>query len=655
MPATHYQGELEKLAITYEFALSRDVSELKNAIAGASEASIIAVGSGGSFTVASLLCSLHEAYTGRVSRPATPLEIICNPTLASSSPVFLISAEGKNPDITEALQRARRHSARPVHVLTNRTESALMSCVAELTEVNAHVFDLDDKDGYLATNSLLLDAILLARAYGELDNSNTLTPTSINDLLIEGQSIPAWVAGAASFIQAATERGAMVVTYSPQLQPIASDLESKLSEAALLHCQLADLRSFAHGRHLWLAQRAGDIAVLALTEPSLRQLWERMRNLFPAAVPTLAMPLGGSSPWDLIAGLVAQMYLINAIGNSLGKDPGHQAVPQFGRDLYYIDLPRVIPRPQESGRPQERSKYEVLGARWPSPQNRGDMTRARNAVVAALESQTFRAIVFDYDGTLCHSQRRNAPPPPDIVNHLRTLVDAGVIVGIASGRGGSIQECLASQLPAVMLNQIQLGLYNGGWIDNASGPPAPPRETSEFLSHVIRIVRRLQALGVPIQDIRPTHPYQVSVRFREGLATEQMWFVIADSLRQAGLDISSMHRSKHSVDILAPGVGKSRLIAHIIQRFKADPYEILTMGDQGAWPGNDADLLEHRFSLSVDMPSRRMDRGWKLAPAHKRDVDATLWYLDRVQLSSNARFKLALTESNSGSIERAGS
>jgi len=41
--------------------------------------------------------------------------------------------------------------------------------------------------------------------------------------------------------------------------------------------------------------------------------------------------------------------------------------------------------------------------------------------------------------------------------------------------GGSIQECLASQLPAMMLNQIQLGLYNGGWIDNASGPPAPPK------------------------------------------------------------------------------------------------------------------------------------------------------------------------------------
>jgi hypothetical protein len=67
------------------------------------------------------------------------------------------------------------------------------------------------------------------------------------------------------------------------------------------------------------------------------------------------------------------------------------------------------------------------------------------------------------------------------------------------------------------------------------------------------------------------------------------------------------------------------------------------MGDQGAWPGNDSSLLEHRYSLSVDAPSRRLDRGWKLAPAHKRDVDATLWYLDRVRTLGQGQFKMILS------------
>ncbi len=119
MTKTPYESELSKLQTSLNRAATAELSKLKSAIAGASESSLIAVGSGGSFTVASLLCSLHESYTGRVSRSITPLELICNPTLASTSPIFIISAEGKNPDILEALKRAREHSSRAVHVVTN--------------------------------------------------------------------------------------------------------------------------------------------------------------------------------------------------------------------------------------------------------------------------------------------------------------------------------------------------------------------------------------------------------------------------------------------------------------------------------------------------------------------------------------------------------
>jgi hypothetical protein len=68
MTPNYYEEELNKLRDTYTHALSSNIEDLKLAIAGVSESSIIGVGSGGSYTVASLLCSLHEAYTGRVSR-----------------------------------------------------------------------------------------------------------------------------------------------------------------------------------------------------------------------------------------------------------------------------------------------------------------------------------------------------------------------------------------------------------------------------------------------------------------------------------------------------------------------------------------------------------------------------------------------------------
>lgn len=644
MPLSYYDAELDQLSVTYRHGLALDVGRLKSAIAGACEASIIGVGSGGSYTVASLWCNLHEAYTGRVSRPVTPLEVICNPTLAASSPVFLVSAEGKNPDITEALLRARRHSARTIHVLTNRENSPLMSCVNGLTDVSAHVFELEKKDGYLATNSLLLDAIGIARAYGELDQNRRELPTQLIDLNIGGQSIPDWVEGAQSFISEVVKRGAVTVVHSPLLRPIAADLESKLSEAALLHCQLADIRSYAHGRHLWLAQRPEECAILVLTEPTLGDLWNRMATLIPKAVPTYTMSLNGASPGDLIAGLVAQMHLVARIAQAFGKDPGRPEVPQFGRDLYYIDLKSVVPAPIDEPNGAELSKSDVLGARWPSSRNAGTIHREREAFCEALNRQHFRAIVFDYDGTLCSSQRKDRAPPRDVLEHIERLVRADVVVGIASGRGGSIQEHLKACFSQDILERIQLGLYNGGWIADATLPPKPREDTSEFLSHVTRIVVRLRNLGAPIQDIKTTHPYQVSIRFREGLSTEQMWFVLADSLRQAGIDMSSMVKSKHSIDVLAAGISKAGLIAHIIQKFKIEPHAILTMGDQGAWPGNDTALLEHKYSLSVDLPSRRLDRGWKLAPAHMRDVDATLWYLSQTTTTAGVSgFQITIT------------
>ncbi len=644
MSPEHYDKELKQLSATYEKAMAAVLDEFKAAVAGASESSVISVGSGGSFTVASLLSNLHEAYTGRVSRPSTPLELICNPNLASSSPVFLVSAEGKNPDIVEALHRARLHSARTIHVLTNRRSSPLVDAIARLTNVNSHVFELTEKDGFLATNSLLMDAVLVARAYQELDGSNTQLPAEFDQLTIGESRVGDWIEKAGGFAEETIKRGALIVVFSPLLRPIAADLESKLAEAAICHCQLADLRSFAHGRHLWLAERSSECTVLALVEPTLNSLWQQMRDLFPVTMPTLTLNLAGSSPQDLIAGLVTEMQLVSVLARNRNMDPAKPYVPQFGRQLYYLDLVAAIPPPKDDSAVGEQTKGHVLGSKWPFATNRETMRRARRGFESAILQQSFRALVFDYDGTLANSQHgHDDAPPAEIMQTLERLARSGVLIGIASGRGGSIQERLAEIWSKDLLSVVTLGLYNGGWIASAAEHPDSDknaRPVSEFLSHVTRLLRKLQTYGVPIEAIRPIHPYQVSVRFRRGLATQGMWFVLADTLRQAGLTFGRMVCSKHSIDILAPEIDKSRLVAHMIHAHHIDPYEVLTLGDQGAWPGNDSSLLEHRFSLSVDVPSRRLDRGWKLAPEHKRDVDATSWYLERIRETAGGRFNL---------------
>lgn len=640
---TPYEEELAKLASTVDNAGMTEIAGLKSAIEGASEASIIAVGSGGSFTVASLLCSLHEAYTGRVSRAVTPLELICNPTLASTSPIFIISAEGKNPDILEALQRARQYSSRTVHVVTNRDDSPLMKRVSELHDVTPHVFSLAEKDGYLATNSLVFDAALVARAYGELDRQGRQIHFRVDELEFDDLSLPRWIEASTQFAKEVASRGSLIIVFSPHLRPIAEDLESKFSESALLFCQLADFRSFAHGRHLWLTERSKDSALLVLTEPAVTRLWDDMQPKMPEDVTHFRLPLAGSEPKDLIAGLIAGMHLVSAVANASQRNIARPTVSDFGRQLYYADLAALIPPPLEDGLRGEHAKYEVLGAHWPSPRSSGAIRRALHATEEAFHTQRFRAIVFDYDGTLCSSNNRDLPPPPPIISELERLASAGIMIGVASGRGGSIRDHLRSALDPTLWPFVRLGLYNGGWIGRMDEEPKTGDTLSEFLIHAKRLVTGLQSLGVPIEEARPTPPHQLSIRFRSGVRTENMWFVIVDAFKQAGLDSSTIVRSKHSIDVLSRDVSKSDLVANIVRENFIDPYQIVTMGDLGAWPGNDASLLQHRFSLSVDLPSRRIDRGWKLAPRHKRDVDATLWYLERLIIESDSCFYFDLS------------
>jgi HAD superfamily hydrolase (TIGR01484 family) len=639
MASFSYSDEIELLKDTYADAMSRKIDQLKSAIAVASSSSVIGVGSGGSYTVASLLCGLHEAYTGRVSRPSTPLELICNPTLAFASPAFLISAEGKNPDILEGLRRARSQSSRPIHVITNRLESPLARAARELPDVKLHSFDLKVKDGYLATNSLLFDAVLIARAYGEFDLVSSALPSDFDSLPATDQGLDTWVVEATSFARTVSKRGSIIVLYSPQLRAIATDLESKLSEAALIHCQIADLRSFAHGRHLWAAERPEDCSILAITEPSLEALWHRTKDLLPLALPVHEMRLKGSSPADLIAGIVLEMHFVSQLAKSMQRDIGNPVVPAFGRDIHYLEVQNLIPQPQTSADEGEASKLGVLGANWSSRPRGGTMHRAMMSYKEHLQRQVYRAIVFDYDGTLCSSQGTDSPPSAPIIRAITLLLENGITVGIASGRGGSIQQYLFDALPD-WASQIHLGLYNGGWLGTAAFPPQADPQHDEFISHATRIAHKLMEIGVPISKVRTTQPYQVSLRLAEGVIADDIWLVIADALRLEGLDVLRVVKSKHSVDILSPVVSKAKVTRHIIQECGIDPYEILTMGDHGAWPGNDSSLLEHRYSLSVDEPSRFLDRGWKLSPFNKRELDATLWYLQRFDLSTRGCFRL---------------
>ena len=68
---------------------------------------------------------------------------------------------------------------------------------------------------------------------------------------------------------------------------------------------------------------------------------------------------------------------------------------------------------------------------------------------------------------------------------------------------------------------------------------------------------------------------------------------------------------------------------------------VLSVGDKGQWPGNDYELLNTPYSLSVDEVSADPDTCWNIAPAGHRGTQAVLDYLGWIHLG-DSDFRLAL-------------
>jgi len=102
--------------------------------------------------------------------------------------------------------------------------------------------------------------------------------------------------------------------------------------------------------------------------------------------------------------------------------------------------------------------------------------------------------------------------------------------------------------------------------------------------------------------------------------------------------------SGRSLDIIKrPEVSKLNIIEYIQKElFSRNLAEkCLCIGDKGKWPGNDFELLNTPYSLSVNEVSLDPHTCWNLAPLGIRNTDACYAYLKAIKLYKNY-FNLSL-------------
>ena len=423
---SRYNRELDRLPLAIDFACNMPIAPLANMIGSLANKPLLAVGSGGSFTVATLAAMLHESTTRQLGKASTPYQSLANTSLLDANAI-LISAGGRNSDSIAAFRGLSKRITGKLVVVTASPDSRLARLAFSINGSQPFSFRLPfARDGFLATNSLVATSLLLARAYHSFSGDSesecmNLTKSPHWSSLPEDNHL----------IKDVVTQETVIVLAGSWAWPAAVDLESKFSEAGLTHIQLVDYRNFAHGRHFWLAKRGGSTAVVALSCPDTEDVVTRTLSTLPDNAKSLVLRTdlrGAAGTIDL---LCKGMYLTGLAGESLEASLARPGVPAFGRRLYNVGFKdnRAISLTDVC----VARKVMATGIR-----SNEALDRTRNALkefLTGLSSSRVEALVTDYDGTIYDRSRFQTLPTVEIQKELLRLLEDGLILGVATGRG----------------------------------------------------------------------------------------------------------------------------------------------------------------------------------------------------------------------------
>ncbi len=645
-----YASDLNGLASTYAWALDTPVPELTEFIRLSNDLPLVSLGSGGSLTSAILASILHQ-QTGYVSQFLTPLELISSTYNFRDISVIMFTAKGNNPDIAACLRAIIRREPRQLLMLCATKGSAVSKTarkydLVKLCEVSCPFVG----DGFLATNSLLVFAVLLVRAYKKAQDLPFSLPISFDYLVRDGNNQQTFLEELGKNVEQLVRRSSIVALYGKWAKPAAYDLESKLTEAALASVQLSDYRNFAHGRHNWLAKNGSSTGVVAFVTPEDQGIADRTLDLIPKDIPVARIAAQESGPVAALNLIVKAFFVTKFFGDAKGVDPGHPRIPSFGRRIYRLRIsPKMITGGESSLGYVSKSTQIAIERKTKKLVDLMTDRRlirfwldAYHSFVKCIGGVDYNTIVFDYDGTLCDPSSRYVGASKKIGNELSRLLECGVTIGVATGRGQSVKNDLRNIIAEKYWTRIFVGYYNGSDIGllNNNVHPEKNLDMHPALARLLPIFDKNAYFG----QMATYEPRPMQITFSPiGSVSLKSLFAFLHNLveisKQSGIQI---FESSHTIDMLAPGVSKLNLVKAIEDEMGKSHVRcnVLCIGDKGEWPGNDYALLSGKYSLSVDTVSSEADSCWNLAPEGYRGVQATMHYLSRLEdARKKMRFK----------------
>jgi len=593
--------KLDRLPETVAKNAVTNVSGLSTLIRGGLQRVSYAVGSGGSAISAEYFAHCRRSLGAAPTIVQTPMEFTLNAVDFKEADVWLFSAGGSNPDILAAAE-ALRHN-RPNHVvcITTKNGSRLQHHLEAFMEVVSHTVEVSDRDGFLSTHSLIGTVTALLRASNQALSSPVL---QLPDAWVEeaGKRLSIEARKAIRSALGAPKTSDIVIVISdPRLAAAAVTVDTCLWEAAICPVQRTDFRNFAHGRHAWLHTRGANTVIIALTGIDSAESWHVIRTEIPTELRTLEFTFGNCGRFDCALAIIDCLVLVEAFGLATSVDPGKPDLGSFAHAIYEdTSLFDNLSRRTAGG----YLKRKALIRRDTPEYRKHDLGDCEAELYKRFENAAFGAIILDYDGTIIPSKERDVTPDRQIVQELTRLLENGLKLGIATGRGGSVGRMLSQVLPKEFHKDIIVGYYNGSILCSLAEPldDSMLRDPEGILRVAMEWLQN--RLGVQKDKIRPNQ-YQLTV-FKKHMPNIDFTTVFSEMFSTGELKLTE---SDHSFDILSASACKTNVVKKIEATMDIS-LATICLGDSGGYWGNDFILLGGPFGISVGQVCDRTDTCW---------------------------------------------
>jgi hypothetical protein len=623
-----FAGKLSRLHETIASVGERGAADLAEALVDSGDRIVVAIGSGGSAVAAAYFARCRTTLGLGPTFVMTPMEFVLSMGEWAGGEVWLFSAGANNADVAAAFKAAAASRCDAIRLVTVRLDGA--TAIAAAANPRAKVFLLpvaDPKDGFLATHSMV------AMVAGLLFGSDLVTERPQGRDLVDALGARATAAlsdGLDELVGGFRRGDTVVAVHDPQLTAVAVLLETSLWETGIAPIQRTDFRNFAHGRHVWAARHPGAMFVLSLTTDESEVVWRPINAAIPVEIRRGGMLLGHGGRLCNAVGIVRALAAIGHLGHVVGIDPGKPGRGPFAEAIY--DDASLLTL-ADGLTAAVRHKAAAKQLHDPANEVGGALISLGAERLRDLADAKFTGIVLDYDGTVVHNQpleARLGPPSKVVMDELTRLVDCGVRVGFATGRGGSAGKKLREALPSRVHDRILIGYYNGAHvrtldIDITDDRPAVNdgvASVAEWIAHSGLLRDRVHL------DAREV---QVTVNHTDLTDVATFAARLAECPEVVSGDVRVL-RSHHSFDVVPRGTTKLA----VVRAIAGNGGLVLGVGDSGSPLGNDHELLSGPYGVSLDSVCGSRIGAWTLFGSRLRGPDALARLLGAAKVGGGA-------------------